>query len=124
VKALTVRQPWAAHIIHSGKDVENRSQRTNYRGTVAIHAGLQLDKTQVAIDPTLAHEPLPRGAVIGTVDIVGCHHSDTCTSRGQHDACTEWGQADAWHWELDNPRALPEPIPAKGRLGLWDWERP
>jgi ASCH domain len=36
---LTVRQPWAWAIIHGGKDVENRSWRTKYRGPLLIHAG-------------------------------------------------------------------------------------
>lgn len=32
-----------------------------------------------------------------------------------------------WHagmyaWELQNVKLLPEPIPAKGKQGLWDWE--
>jgi hypothetical protein len=31
-KALTIRQPWAHSIIHLGKDVENRSWRTDYKG--------------------------------------------------------------------------------------------
>ncbi|MDR0358435.1 MAG: hypothetical protein LBJ87_03080 [bacterium] len=25
MKALTVRQPWASHLVHSGKDVEKRA---------------------------------------------------------------------------------------------------
>lgn len=31
-KALSVRQPWASAIVFAGKDVENRSLRTHYRG--------------------------------------------------------------------------------------------
>jgi hypothetical protein len=42
MRVLTVRQPWAWAIIHGGKDVENRVRNVagNYRGPVAIHAGL------------------------------------------------------------------------------------
>jgi hypothetical protein len=34
--------------------------------------------------------------------------------------CGAWGIRDQAHWRLENARALPEPVPAKGRLGLWD----
>ena len=27
-------------------------------------------------------------------------------------------------WELRNIKLLPEPIPAKGQQGLWNWEPP
>jgi hypothetical protein len=37
LKIITVRQPWAWLIFH-GKDVENRSWVTPYRGPCAIHA--------------------------------------------------------------------------------------
>ena len=40
MKALTIRQPWAWAIIFDGKDVENRSWNTSYRGDLAIHAGV------------------------------------------------------------------------------------
>lgn len=42
---LSIRQPWASLIIHSTKDVENRTWWTRVRGPVLIHAGLQPDCT-------------------------------------------------------------------------------
>lgn len=46
MRIMTVRQPHAWAIIHGGKDVENRVRNIagNYRGLVAIHAGIQLDE--------------------------------------------------------------------------------
>ncbi|NBF09766.1 ASCH domain-containing protein [Pseudomonas sp. Fl4BN1] len=38
MKALSIRQPWAWLIIHGGKDVENRSWHTKYRGRFLVHA--------------------------------------------------------------------------------------
>lgn len=45
MRILTVRQPWAWAIIHGGKGIENRVRNIagDYRGPVAIHAGLALD---------------------------------------------------------------------------------
>lgn len=38
MKAISIRQPWAWAILYAGKDVENRSRRSNYRGPVLLHA--------------------------------------------------------------------------------------
>ena len=36
MKVIVVRQPWAWLIVHGYKDIENRSWRTRYRGTLLI----------------------------------------------------------------------------------------
>ena len=36
--ALSIRQPWAWMILNAGKDIENRSWQTDYRGRFLIHA--------------------------------------------------------------------------------------
>lgn len=146
IKILTVRQPWAWAIIHGGKDVENRSRNIagDYRGTVAIHAGLTTDLDAMSRDmvgriaTTRLFRPerewfsnSPNGAIIGVVDLVDVHHSDNCPGRtvvedvgtnlvkGYHDSlCSPWAMYRNWHLILANPRPLPEPIPHKGALGL------
>jgi hypothetical protein len=142
MRALTVRQPWAWAIIHGGKDVENRTRNIagDYRGPVAIHVALgfaELDehwKRQIAREVgRLSRAGLPgnervashvadpdeprhhvhrryghRGAVIGVVDLY-----DVGRARQ-----SRWAMGDHWHLCLSNPRPI-EPIPARGRLGLW-----
>lgn len=44
MKALTIRQPWASLIALGVKTIETRSWRTNYRGPIAIHAGIAKPK--------------------------------------------------------------------------------
>ena len=44
MKTLSVRQPWAWLIVYGGKDIENRSWRTPYRGPLLIHAGKRIDQ--------------------------------------------------------------------------------
>ena len=39
IRALSIRQPWCHHILHDGKDVENRDWPTKGRGWFLIHAG-------------------------------------------------------------------------------------
>jgi hypothetical protein len=144
LRALSVRQPYAWSIVSGGKEVENRSRRTTYRGTVAIHASLAWDKGGEK-SPLVQHgwarfvKNLPQmnrprfpldksslwmefGAVIGVVDIVGCHeHGDPDVPCGANGAgrCSDWAVRSPWHWELGNARPLPKPIPARGALGLW-----
>lgn len=37
-KAISIREPYASAVVFAGKDIENRSWRTHYRGPIAIHA--------------------------------------------------------------------------------------
>jgi hypothetical protein len=52
------------------------------------------------------------GMVVGTVEVVDC----------TQDSDSPWAMSDHWHWALKNPRLFDEPVPAKGRLGLWEWD--
>lgn len=96
-------------------------------------------------------DKLPRGAVIATADLVNVWHivyhpgtdvdvakhipigaeSLTNDRRDPHFgdyfvptekemALGDWTPG-RYAWELQNVRILPEPIPAKGQQGLWNW---
>lgn len=90
MRVMTVRQPWALHIVQSGKDVENRVRNIagTYRGPVAIHAGLAADEEALRQLPMHAPNGVPRvfdkGVVIGVVDITGVHSSGDCLDRNLH----------------------------------------
>jgi ASCH domain len=127
VKALTVKQPWAWLIMAGLKDVENRARPTKYRGKIAIHVSLKpseawsersaigiahLDCADREVAELVLGENTHAGHVIGTVELVDCVQD--------HDS--PWAFADHWHWVLRNPFPFIEPIPAKGRLGLWEWD--
>lgn len=128
-KALTVKNPWAWAIIHAGKDVENRSRPTSHRGRLYIHAGKGW--SQEGLDEIVKRGLIlgidNPGMVIGTVDLVDCHHADECwtgsadkddTVHEEH--CSEWAVEGHYHWELANPRPLACPFPETGKLGLWN----
>ncbi|MDJ0342203.1 ASCH domain-containing protein [Streptomyces sp. H10-C2] len=109
MKALTIRQPWADAIAHQTKRLENRTWKTNYRGLVLIHAAAAPDRTAIVYGP----RPDTRSAVIATARISDCHYSDD----GR--CCGPWGDENVYHWTLTDVSTLPEPVPCKGRLGLW-----
>ena len=45
-RLLTLRQPWAWLVVFGGKDVENRSWTTEYRGPILIHAGKEMTRRE------------------------------------------------------------------------------
>jgi hypothetical protein len=138
MKVLTVKNPWAFLIIHYGKDIENRVQKTNYRGRIAIHASLKSDGDAYQVFSTFFYLNNPKmnrvfndmrkrraeieklnGHIIGTVEIYNCARPELTALKKP----SPWGEMDAgWHYWLRDPVALPEPIAARGMLGLWEYE--
>jgi hypothetical protein len=107
MKALSIRQPWAELILRGDKTVEARTKRTTKRGErVYIYAGLQRIESEaearIAAEFGIDLEALPRGVIVGTVEIVGCEplrpeHSQSACFR-----VTRTTGGYAWH--LANPR--------------------
>jgi hypothetical protein len=68
---------------------------------------------------------LALGAVVAVATIVGCHRFTCATMCGpagemNHTGlCSPWARLEPWHWELADVRALPEPVPCRGKLSLW-----
>lgn len=126
VPALSIRQPWAWLIVHAGKDIENRTWRTKFRGRVLIHAakGCTLDEyldaadfARDAITPEYrekqdklmlpALRTIERGGIVGEAEIVDCVSvSDSPWFIG------EWG------FVLRKAKPLPF-VPCKGALGFF-----
>jgi hypothetical protein len=115
VIAITIRQPWAQLIIDGHKEIENRSWPTKHRGALVIHAGLGRDREALARFGHLLPDPLPAGVALGTVDLVDCQ-LDGYTDASEH------AEPGFFHWLLTDPEPFPEPIPIRGRLGLWPME--
>ncbi|MBO6638903.1 MAG: hypothetical protein JJ920_11730 [Roseitalea sp.] len=123
--ALSVRQPWAWAIMHGGKDIENRTAGSIRAGRmdcrrICIHAasGMRQSEYRWAVHKLAevgvtapAPDALVRGAIIGTVDVV-----DIVT---ESDSPWFGGPCGL---VLENPEAI-EPVPAKGTLGYFAWER-
>lgn len=131
MRALSVRQPWAWAIVFAGKDVENRSRRDPWRAGVGeriyLHSSSTADPHDDELARTLARHPDPElpaaaricGALLGTVRLAGVHHATECAL-----SCSRWAQPGSWHLELSQPRALAEPIPWRGALGLFQVPQP
>ena len=151
MKALSLTQPWATLVAQGAKRIETRSWSTNYCGPLAIHASKSLPAWVAEVvrgepaftavlgdlfDPhgcTLGD--LPRGCIVATcrlisvkfitADSVGwdwngptLHHSYPITAQER-----SFGDytAGRYAWLLGDVKPLDVPVPATGRLGLWEW---
>lgn len=126
-KALTIHQPWAWAILRAGKNIENRTWPTSYRGPLLIHAGKfnarwfdegMLFLHQLGFDPPRAE--MQYGAIVGVVDLVDCIDVGPCYDEMAHKV-EPWGFGP-WCWILQKPRRLEAPIPTRGHQGLWEFE--
>lgn len=102
-RALSIRQPHAENILLGVKKNEYRSRRTHIRGRVYIYAGKSTYDLRGGIYE-LSDDLLPRGLIVGTVEIVGCEEISY-----------------RWAWKLANPVRYAEPIRPIGQPqpGFW-----
>lgn len=120
--ALGVRQPWAELIIRGVKTIEVRSLGTVRRGTIYVYAAKKLAEgpavTAAAERHALDLESLPRGVLVGKVEIVDsipCKPSDTIAACIPKDLLV-----DRIGWKLENPERLPTPLPVRFLpYGVW-----
>jgi len=102
IKALTLYQPWATMVAIGAKMIETRSWPTDYKGTLAIHAGknrrylsrigdqfmaqqllAQLLPEQKAKFPATWLQPYPLGAIVAICELVHCRQVDRYDWMGQ-----------------------------------------
>lgn len=110
LKALSIRQPWAWAILHAGKDVENRTWNTSYRGPLLVHAAgtLQPDVHLPAWCAQPVAGALVHRAIIGVVDLVDVVKSSP----------SPWFEGP-YGLVLANPRAFAKPVTCAGAPGIW-----
>lgn len=147
MKAITIIQPWATLIAVGEKRFETRGWSTKHRGLLAIHAGVKVDLDackEPEIAAALARHGytagnLPRGSVLAVTKLEECWEIDRCF-RGdillekdggntmREDPISKKEQAFGFYdpgryaWELGDLWRLPQPVLAKGKLSLWEWE--
>jgi hypothetical protein len=99
-----------------------------------------LRKNAIELAFQVVPDILPLGCVIATCELVGVDMFGPWINRpagrwingghymGHHFELTEQERAfgdfrpGRYGWFLTNVKMLPEPIPAKGMLGLWEWD--
>jgi hypothetical protein len=139
VKVLSMIQPWATLLVQGETLYETRSWKTRYRGSLAIHARLKLDKLACKhelIRSLLAkngytEQTLPTGLILAMCELTNCYQVIEANNTS---AILESGtrvtgddlllgdySAGYFAWEIVSFRQLKPFIPAKGKLGLWEY---
>lgn len=107
MKALSIRQPWAELILRGEKTVEARPMRTTKRGErVHIYAGKNRiepeEEARIAAEFGIDVDSLPRGVLVGTVEIIDCVPLEPGHSRMAGFAVTE--STGGFAWLLKDPQ--------------------
>lgn len=128
MKAITVRQPWAAamFIPHGAKNIENRTFGTTYRGPLAIVASKLVDDSPTAVTAMrLIDGPTRFGHIIGVVDLESIHEQFTADCHCTLETDGGWAKTTPLaaprtmrHWILTRPRPLTGDWPFTGFLGI------
>ncbi len=126
LKVLSIKEPFATLIKDGVKIYETRSWKTNYRGEIYIHASLSLSKSErvESANKYLKSEIKP-GFILCKCELVDCipmtdefiKYINKETSEYDYGLYSEGRYA----WKLKVLEVLDEPIPAKGKLGIWNY---
>ena len=124
MKALTIKEPWASLIIEEYKKYEFRSWKTKYRGKILIHAGCSVEKDMIKRfgDYDININP---GYIIGHATIVDCILVDEEFNKKLRNIdpviYARSNHTETYAWKLENVVKYENPIPCKGKLGLWNY---
>lgn len=130
-KGLSITQPFASAIAFAGKDIENRSWRTHYRGRLVIHASGKLFREDLDDLRRVVRggERLPLNTWINKgrrryglapqdepdcSQIIAIAMLSDCVQKSS----SPWFSGD-WGWVISGVIPI-EPIPWTGGLGVWD----
>lgn len=126
LKAITICQPYAHLIVTGTKPVENRTWRTHYRGSLAIHAG----KSRAWLDhdaeahAAQAGRPLVFGAIVAICTLADCLRIEDINDGRFDDQYPQLrGRQHCfgpWCWVLTDVLPIANPVPWRGAQGLFD----
>lgn len=130
---LSLWQPWASMVVWGVKMFETRSWSSPYRGVLLIHAAkhwTQDEKDYCSRDPFAreiadrlggAISDLPRGCIIGSVDLVDIMPTVHLTRLPERERKVGNFAPGRFGWKLVNAREFATPIPVRGGQQLFKW---
>jgi activating signal cointegrator 1 len=134
MKAISLTQPWASSVVLDMKSVETRSWRTPHRGLLLVHAAKTVSRafsemiaeqfdleTRILRGQRMGREPIyPLGAIVGAVSVYDCRPVEDVRDVIELGELARGDYSDGrWAWLLHEAVCFPEPVPAKGSLGVW-----
>ena len=128
MKIISLTQPYATAIALGLKHWETRSWYTSYRGLLGIHAAkgfptwAKVFAREEYLAGRLPQVPalIPVGAIVAMVNMADCQPTENLIDDISELERRYGDYLDGrFAWKLEDNRALKEPVPAKGALGLW-----
>lgn len=117
--ALSIRQPWAELILQGRKTIEIRTWDTDYRGPLWLHTGKFTDPH---LDQRFGINNPTRGAFVGRFTLDSISPIDATrwqTWRNEHLDPGRY-EPGMLAWFLSSPQRLTSPLPAAGKLKLYE----
>lgn len=127
MKAISLWQPWASLWVIGVKIHETRHWPTHHRGPLLVHAAKTLCRD---VDPRLGEilerhfgprwaKELPRGALIGCVEVDDCVPTQLAVVSDDDRTCGNWSTG-RYAWRAQQAYRFSDPIPYIGRQGFFD----
>lgn len=130
MKVLSIKEPFATLIMDKDKMIETRSFKTNYRGELYIHTSLGSVNIKEKVDffNLVGKRCMHNGYIICKCRLVDCVYmsssfvEDMKKNNYKEYICGEYKEG-RYAWVLSDIQALDEFIPAKGKLGIWNYNK-
>lgn len=130
MKVLSLKEPFATLIMDKDKMIETRSFKTNYRGELYIHASLgNVDiKERIDLFNLVGKRSMHNGYIICKCNLVDCVYmslsfvEEMKKNNYKEYICGEYAEG-RYAWILSDIEVLDEFIPAKGKLGIWNYTK-
>ncbi len=129
MKVLSLIEPYATLIKIGKKKIETRSFKTNYRGELYIHASSTKIpkewKNNKKLMNLINDIDLNFGYIICKCNLIDCVYMDNNFLNRIKNDKTEFICGDyklgRYAWILEDIEVLDNPIYAKGKLGIWNY---
>lgn len=130
MKVLSIKEPYASLIKDGIKKIETRSWKTKYRGKIYIHASIAKLSKEVKENEELMNliniNNLSYGHIICSANLIDCVEMTeefiNEVKKNNNEYITGLYKVGRYGWILDDIKILKEKIPAKGKLGIWNYE--
>jgi hypothetical protein len=143
LKTLTMTDPWATLVALGSKRIETRSWATPYRGALAIHVAKSLpmyaegfceepvvqhllDAAGYTLHANARNNPrgLPLGCIVALVWLDDVQRIAPDFPADSVERAFGNFAPGRYAWTFSQCYRLTEPLPARGALGIWDWQPP
>lgn len=130
MKVLTIKEPFATLIKEKIKRIETRSWKTSYRGEIYIHASKPPIEKKIFERQELLNLckdlTFNQGNIICKGNLVDCiYMTEEFINELKENNYTEFicgfYEIGRYAWVIEDIKII-TPIPAKGKLGIWNYE--